>query len=76
MRTIKYKNFIEFMLTLCNEIPELGNWMISENDFVAMMRQMSIPESTAREFVEIMSDGAYELEILDEIKNADKILEL
>lgn len=76
MRMIKYKSFIEFLLMLCNEIPELGNHMVSEDEFIAMARQLGAPEEDVREFTAILSAGAYELEIMDEIKNADKILEL
>lgn len=76
MRTIKYKNFIEFLWLLCTEIPELANWMISEDEFVTMARRMGAPEEGIREFIELVSAGAYELEIQDEIKNATKILEL
>ena len=76
MRTIKYKNFIEFLWLLCTEIPELANWTISEDELVAMARQLGAPEENVREFIELVSTGAYELEIQDEIKNANKILEL
>lgn len=76
MRMIKYEYFIKFLWLLCIEIPELANWMISEDEFVAMARQMGAPEENVREFIELVSAGAYELEIQDEIKNANKILEL
>lgn len=78
MRTIKYKYFAKFILELAEANPDLGNLEIPENEFVAMAKVMApdIPESFIRDFVEIVSDGAYELEITDEIENADKILEL
>lgn len=78
MRTIKYKYFVKFLLKLTEAIPDLGNLEIPEDEFVAMAKVMApdISESFIRDFVEIVSDGAYELEITDEIENADKILEL
>lgn len=78
MRTIKYKYFVKFLLKLTEVNPDFGNLEIPEDEFVAMAKAMApdIPESLIRDFVEIVSDGAYELEITDEIENADKILEL
>lgn len=78
MRTIKYKYFAKFMLELAETIPDLGNSEIPEDEFIAMLKAVvpGLPESFIRDYVEIVSDGAYELEIADEIENADKILEL
>lgn len=78
MRTIKYKYFVKFILKLTEVNPDFGNLEIPEDEFIAMAKAMApdIPESLIRDFMEIVSDGAYELEITDEIENANKILEL